>query len=147
MLFGGLQVKPTNHYPVVNPSQEPKGTLGQKQQKIIAHQHRQTRVTSFDELRCWISCDSLGHWQAWLRLAFTSLLILGAYALRVRRSLKTAGAGCFGIFCGSKAIKEVTFWCFFWMVMYHSVDLGWLRFWPTAWIQSHVSPRNMNKGI
>ncbi|CAK8992304.1 Cationic amino acid transporter 9, partial [Durusdinium trenchii] len=31
------------------------------------------------------------HWQAWLRLVLTSFLILGAYALRVRKSLKTPG--------------------------------------------------------
>lgn len=31
------------------------------------------------------------HWQAWLRLALTSLIILGAYALRVRDAMKTRG--------------------------------------------------------
>lgn len=32
------------------------------------------------------------HWQAWLRLALTSLIILGAYAIRVRHAMKTAGS-------------------------------------------------------
>ena len=47
-------------------------------------------ILKFGSKHC--SNCSLGHWQAWLRLALTSLIILGAYAIRVRHAMKTAGA-------------------------------------------------------
>lgn len=35
---------------------------------------------------CW---QSPGHWQAWLRLVLTSLIILAGYAIRVRQAMKS----------------------------------------------------------
>lgn len=59
--------------------------------RCLESKHSQTNILKFGSKHCSNHCSS-GHWQAWLRLALTSLIILGAYAIRVRHAMKTAGA-------------------------------------------------------